>query len=171
MKDKPLSHICRTEGAYHPHQWMYWNRICTQVHSLKPTSQYNVNRAVTAQFLPDLQFCTSVGRRPIFMTLNRSDNWVSDLLPITGGQPVRWPAGVSRKWPFFPGSVLRPPPGLLPMTAGSPADLWPMSTIRLIAGGSPSGDLPATGRWSRNDRQLPPQIWAPRPCSHLSLLQ
>ena len=46
------------------------------------------------------------------------------------------------------------------MTAGGPVDLQLMSRNRPIAGGSPSGDLAVTGRWSRSDRQLTRQIWA-----------
>ena len=41
------------------------------------------DRSIFAGFLPDAYFSRSVARRPILMTLNRSDNWVSDHLPIT----------------------------------------------------------------------------------------
>ena len=75
------------------------------------------------RFLPDLYFCTSVDRRPIFMTLNRCDHWVSDRLPITVGHSHGDRPGLSCKWPVFPGSVRRPSLGLLPMPGKAPANL------------------------------------------------
>ena len=67
---------------------------------LKPRSQLNINRAVAArffaEFLPDAYFLRSVGRRPIFLTLNKVVNSPSGHLTITAGRLFsHWPISSS----------------------------------------------------------------------------
>ena len=49
-------------------------------------SQYNINRAMAAWFWPDCYFSRSVGRRPIFLTLNKVVNLPSGHLTIVAGR-------------------------------------------------------------------------------------
>ena len=49
-------------------------------------SQYNINRAMAARFWPDCYFSRSVGRRPIFLTLNKVVNLPSGHLTIVAGR-------------------------------------------------------------------------------------
>ena len=123
---------------------------------VKPMSQENINPAMPAWFLPDAYFSRSVARRPILMTLNRSDNWVSDHLPITAGRLYgHWPE-------LAPNGHFS---GALSGGHRQGSCRWPLGVPAISSrcreiGGSPSGDLVATGRWSRSDRQLTRQIWA-----------
>ena len=101
-------------------------------------------------FLPDTYFSRSVARRSILVTLNRSDNWVSDHLPITarrlyGHRPELAPNG------HFSGALSG---GHWQGSCRWLPEVPAISSRCREIGGSPSSDLAATGRWSRSDRQL-----------------
>ena len=94
------------------------------------TSQLNINPAAATGFLPDCYFSRSIGRRPIFLTLNKVINSPSGHLTITAGrlfsrQPIlssndqlfdRYPAGTPCR------SRQRRSSGLPAVTSGSPVD-------------------------------------------------
>ena len=123
---------------------------------LKPTSEENINPAMPARFFLDAYFSRSVARRLILMTLNRSDNWVSDHLPITARRLYgHWPE-LAPNDHFSEALSSGHRQGSCRWPLGVPA----ISSRCREIGGSPSGDLAATGRWSHSDRQLTRQIWA-----------
>ena len=63
--------------------WVAWDAY---YFCLKPRSQLSINRAVAARFLLDAYFARSVGRRPIFLTLNKGVNLPSGHLTIVVGR-------------------------------------------------------------------------------------
>ena len=64
-----------------------WKIVCfSLMWSLKGTSQYNSIPKMAAGFLPDCYFSRSVGRQPIFLTLNKVVNSPSGHLTIAAGR-------------------------------------------------------------------------------------
>ena len=117
---------------------------------LKPTSQYNVNRAVTGRYLPDAYFSRSAAHRPIFLTLNHVVKSASGRLTAAAGRLFGHRSISSGNDQIFGRCPADAPPmsrrqssGGSAVTVGAPVDHWQTTMNPAIIGRSPFGERSA----------------------------
>ena len=120
-----------------------------RIAQVKPTSQLNLMPAAAAGFWPDCYFSRSVGRRPIFLTLNKVVNSPSGHLTIAAGRLFGRRPILSSNYQIFgrcPGGdrpdSWRSPPGVLSIAAGRQWIPQSPAVHLQVTGRSPAGVLP-----------------------------
>ena len=113
-------------------------------------SQYNVNHAVTARFLPDAYFSRSAAHRPIFLTLNHVVKSASGHLTAAAGRLFGHRSISSGNDQIFGRCPADAPPmsrrrssGGPAVTIGAPVDRQRTTMNPAIIGRSPFGERAA----------------------------